>query len=265
MFTVALIGVDGAGKTTIAQQLVASYPLPMKYLYMGASIESSNFTLPTSRLILYLKKRAYRKWMKASGVAQPETISTHHLDSRELSRGKLAATARLLNRVAEEWFRQFVAWYYQLQGYIVLYDRHFVFEFATQNPTTQPQHLRLSDRLHLWSLQHIYPRPDLTIFLDALVEVLLSRKQEWSVDHLQSHRAAFLAQGEKMADFVRIDAAQPLEQVYAEVSEQIRQFAAAYAVSKPATLSALSPVARGNYLHAAERKGQESESTKYLP
>ncbi len=251
MFTVALIGVDGAGKTTIAQMLLASHQLPMKYLYMGASTESSNFTLPTTRLILYLKKRSYRKWAKASGAMQPETIRTHHLDSRELSRGKLAASARLLNRVAEEWFRQIVAWYYQFQGHIVLYDRHFVFEFATQNLATQPQHLRLSDRLHLWFLQHVYPRPDLTIFLDAPVEVLLSRKREWSVDHLESHRAAFLAQGEKMANFVCIDAAQPLEQVYAEVSEQIRQFAAAYSASKPATPS---PFSRSRALALVSRR-----------
>lgn len=241
MFTVALIGVDGAGKTTIAQKLLAACPLSMKYLYMGTSTESSNFALPTTRLILYLKKRSYRNWAKAAGVAQPETIQTHHLDARELSRGKLAVSARLLNRMAEEWFRQIVAWYYQLRGYIVLYDRHFVFEFATQNLADQPQPMRLSDQLHLWSLQHVYPQPDLTIFLDAPVEVLLSRKQEWSAAHLEHHRAAFLAQGEKMAHFVRIDAAQPLEQVYAEVSEQIRQFAAVYAASKPATRFLLAP------------------------
>ena len=51
MYTVALIGGDGAGKTTIADQLRDSFPLPLKYLYMGINIESSNVALPTSRII----------------------------------------------------------------------------------------------------------------------------------------------------------------------------------------------------------------------
>jgi GTPase SAR1 family protein len=50
MFTVALIGGDGAGKTTIANRLVEDLPFRVKYLYMGFSTISSNAALPTTKL-----------------------------------------------------------------------------------------------------------------------------------------------------------------------------------------------------------------------
>ena len=57
MFSVALIGPDGAGKTTIARMLEERSPLPLKYIYMGVNIAASNFALPTSRLFEYLRGR----------------------------------------------------------------------------------------------------------------------------------------------------------------------------------------------------------------
>jgi thymidylate kinase len=60
-FTVALVGGDGAGKTTIAKSLQESSELSWKYMYMGISLISSNKALPTSRLIRFLRLRAYRK------------------------------------------------------------------------------------------------------------------------------------------------------------------------------------------------------------
>ena len=50
-FTLALIGPDGAGKTTVARRLAEVLPLPVTYLYMGVSPESSNLLLPTTRLV----------------------------------------------------------------------------------------------------------------------------------------------------------------------------------------------------------------------
>src|SRR5437667_23836 len=50
-FTVALIGPDGAGKTTIGRRLEKSLPLPVRYLYMGVNAEASNALLPTTRVL----------------------------------------------------------------------------------------------------------------------------------------------------------------------------------------------------------------------
>jgi len=223
-FTVALIGADGSGKTTVAKKLVEIFPAPMKYLYMGPNIESSNYKLPTSRLVLALKLRTYKKKAERLGIDDPSFVSTYHQEHRRDKRGGLGAMVRLLNRLAEEWYRQIISWRLQRRGYIVVYDRHFLFDVAPRAIDNQVQKQRWSDFLHYWILSHLYPKPDLVIFLDAAPEKLLERKQETSLDYLRGRRGAFLVQGQKTNHFVRIDAMQPLDQVLAQVTEYVLCF-----------------------------------------
>ena len=56
MLTIALIGPDGAGKTTVARKLEDELRPSVKYLYMGVSADSSNHMLPTTRLIRAVKR-----------------------------------------------------------------------------------------------------------------------------------------------------------------------------------------------------------------
>src|SRR5439155_10211002 len=55
-FTVALIGPDGAGKTTVSRRIEQSLPVPVKYIYMGVNTDASNVMLPTTRAIHALKR-----------------------------------------------------------------------------------------------------------------------------------------------------------------------------------------------------------------
>ena len=71
MTVIAIIGADGAGKSTVARALEASLPFRTKYIYMGSNIESSNIALPTSRLILYLKRLSFRRVAKREGITDP--------------------------------------------------------------------------------------------------------------------------------------------------------------------------------------------------
>jgi thymidylate kinase len=216
MSAIAIIGADGAGKTTITHMLLEASPLPFKYVYMGINPEASNFALPTTRLVAYLKRRSN----PLSYQTRPSAHMHHMSPSSQQKRGgALRAAARLVNRLAEEWYRQLVSWYYQLQGYVVLYDRHFAFDFFL--PGAQAQVQRLSIRLHNWCLSHLYPHPDLTIYLDAPAEVLFARKGEWDVSYLETRRQLFLHQGRQVSNFVRVDATQSLDLVYAEVLDHI--------------------------------------------
>lgn len=218
MTTVALVGPDGAGKTTITRRLEASRLLRFKYLYMGVNIEASNFALPTSRWAERLKRRSHRV---DDAVATEGASRARAMPSRRARRG-LRAVARLMNRLADEWFRQVISWYYQLRGFVVLYDRHFVLDFAPEITASLPR--SNEQRLHHMFLKYLYPNPDLVIFLDASGEVLFARKGESSVPELERRRQAFLRQGERLPNFVRVDAARPLDDVYEEVAEQIVRF-----------------------------------------
>jgi thymidylate kinase len=224
MFSVALIGPDGAGKSTIANMLAESFPVSVKVLYMGINLDSSNVMLPTSRLIRRVKKLGRRK----SGAVDQRTGQPK---ARKAS-GGVRAVFRLGNRLAEEWYRQIMMWKYQRNGAIVICDRHFQFDFdyGVSGPDGVPDQ-RLTERLHRWCLAKLYPSPDLTILLDAPGEVLFARKAEATVDWLESRRQALLQQGEKLDNFIAVDTTKPLDAVYKEVSNHILNF---YKRTRPA-------------------------------
>ncbi len=216
MISVALIGADGAGKTTIAERLQESFPKPLKYLYMGINIESSNTALPTSRLIETTKRVRNGK---AETKAGPTSLHDRKPSGKKGLVKSVWLFVRLINRLCEEWYRQLVSWIFRKRGFIVLYDRHFLFDFERDAPTDLP----LAEKLHRWFLHRFYPEPDLVLFLDAPAKVLYERKGEATIEYLRDRRDAFLQQGEITRNFVQIDATQPLENVFSTVCQKIEE------------------------------------------
>jgi thymidylate kinase len=217
MSSIALIGPDGAGKTTLTRMLEQSTILPFKYLYMGIDIPASNIALPTSRLVERWKSPPDNQALAAQATSGAAASGPATPGQRVLRR--LWSTARLVNRLAEESFRQCVSWIYQLRGWTVLYDRHFVFDYAPE--ITAGQHNSLDKRIHHWFLSTLYPRPSLVIFLDAPGELLFARKGELTPAELERRRQAFLQVGRRLHNFVRVDATRPLPEVYAEIARHV--------------------------------------------
>lgn len=224
MFTVALVGPDGAGKSTIGRKLQQISPLPMKYVYMGVNLESSNLVLPTTRLILEIKRaRGGRPDMAGYGP------STRHLTPRpekfikRLAKGSKEAV-RMLNLTAEEWFRQMVVWYYTLRGYFVLFDRHFYFDYYSHDIVNPDPNRSLVSRIHGFMLQKLYPKPDFVIFLDAPTEVLFARKPEGTMEALEARRQEYVRLRDAVRACAVVDVSRPLDEVAREVSELIVKF-----------------------------------------
>jgi thymidylate kinase len=194
--------------------LPESLSIPCKYLYMGPNIESSSVALPWSRLVLRLKLRSYRRTARKEGITDPNFASTHHNAHRNVERGPVLATLANVNRLAEATYREILAGIYRRRGYIVVYDRLFLFEGA---PSPNRRAKRASDRAYYWVLAHWFPKPDLVLFLDAPPEVLFARKGEGTPEYLERKRQKIIAQGQEMERFVTVDAAQDLGDVISDV------------------------------------------------
>jgi glycosyltransferase involved in cell wall biosynthesis/thymidylate kinase len=205
-FTVALIGCDGAGKTTVARALESDTDLPVSYLYMGVSPDSSNRLLPTTRAAHALKR---------SRSGSP----------RRGLRRSVRSALRLANRVAEEWYRQLIAVVQLRRGRIVVFDRHFAADFHASDVTGPGR--TLSRRVHGFLLTHLYPRPDLVVFLDAPPEVLFARKGEGTIASLTRRRDEYRRLGATLDRFAVVEATQPLAQVVETVADLIREQGAA--------------------------------------
>lgn len=220
MFSVALIGPDGAGKSTVSRALAESSLFSFKTIYMGDNVEACNFALPTTRLLRCFRKRWHDKNGKGKQAIGQSSAAGR---SRTASLGHIIwAVARLVNFIGEEWYRQLLSWSYQARGYIVLYDRHFLFDFSLKG--VESDVWPLEKRVHRWILTRFYPRPNLVIYLDAPAEVLFARKGEKTLKELENRRQAFLRQGAQVRNFVRVDSTQPLDEVCAETCRLIAEY-----------------------------------------
>lgn len=214
---VALVGADGAGKSTITRMLEQErelLPFPVKRVYMGVNLEASTLMLPTTRLLLALKRA---RGGRPDLVAVPQVRPTTDAGRPDLRR-RAREVARLTVWMAEEWLRQAVAAGYTRRGYAVVYDRHFFADYYHSDV------VRGGDgaSLHGWVLEHLYPKPDLVVCLDAPADVLFARKAEASPGWLEQRRRQYLALEGEVPAFVTVDAARPLDQVYSDVVDSLR-------------------------------------------
>jgi len=240
MFTVALIGPDGAGKTTIGRLLERELPLPVKYVYMGVNSDASNHMLPTSRLLRTVKR--------ACGFRPPSAGPRDPQFADRRQRGflrEIAVTFKsllgLANRLAEEWYRQAVSWYYKRRRFIVLFDRHYFPDYYAYDIVDDGRPKPLARRIHGFFLSRIYPKPDLFIYLDAPAEVLLARKGEGTLEILERRRTDYLQIGKMVKHFAVVDTSRTQAEAVGAVRDLIWDFYRRYRDGSPARFSTPEP------------------------
>ncbi len=217
--TVALVGADGAGKSTISGLLgQAALPLPVKTIYMGVNLEASSLMLPTTRILLAAKRRRGGNPDLIPTSLQPASLTP---SSGRSFRRTVRASARLTVWMFEEWLRQVVATVYGLRGFIVVFDRHFFADYYYSDIAVSSNGRPLFGRIHGWILDNVYPKPALLICLDAPSDVLFARKPDSSVEWLEQRRQQYLSLADVVPTFVLVDANRPLDAVLADVTNCI--------------------------------------------
>jgi hypothetical protein len=186
---------------------------------MGVNLEASSLMLPTTRLLLAVKRARGRR---PDLVAGPLLTTAPGSSSRNgaLRAGKDAL--RLGVWALEEWLRQLVAWSYQARGWVVVFDRHFFADYYHSDVAPARSHRGLGPRMHGWMLRRLYPKPDLVLCLDAPADVLYARKPEATIDWLEQRRQQYLALADQVPAFAVLDATRPLDSVVEEAVRAIQ-------------------------------------------
>lgn len=223
MLSVALIGPDGAGKTTMSRRLEQTLPLPVKYVYMGINLGSSNVLLPTSWLIVKIRRALGWTQNRRAPLVQGHVGNLPPDNLLKRVAARLRSYLRLANLLAEECFRHSLVWYYQRRGHVVLLDRWFFADYYTTNDTA---HRRppLDRRIHRYMLERIYPTPDLVIYLEAPPEILFARKGEGTLEALERQRQNYQQLRGVVKHFAVVDASQTEHVVAGELTALIHDY-----------------------------------------
>lgn len=199
-----IIGIDGAGKTTLAKSLAADLQIQdsrIRYQYCQ-----------------YFAKLLYPLKMLAKLSVMRKTDEFGGYD--HYNRTKKATSSRfpfLANVYAMIWLIDYLIQVFFKVTVPVLFGRkliidRYIFDIALNLSLTTNNEINYANKL----IRHFFlfaPRPDIVMFIDLPEEVAYSRKDDIrSIEYLKERRERYLALAETY-NFILLDGTQPQEQM----------------------------------------------------
>jgi thymidylate kinase len=179
--SVALLGPDGAGKSTLAAALHSRVFFPVRVVYMGTGSGGATDQRPRALRLL-----------RGPGLY-------------------------FIGGVTTQWVRYLSALAARVRGHIVVFDRYSE-EALLPARSSDPPWRRLSRRLRRLL---VCPPPELAIVLDAPGAVMFGRKGEHSEALLDDERRRYLSLSKRLANVQILDAERSSEELRDEAVEHI--------------------------------------------
>ena len=225
--TIAVIGADGAGKSTIIEHLrkYFSWKLKSRTYYMGS--QEPSFLSKTFHLGVAFWEKAYRAGCFLLGKEHPfNKIPMWFL--------RLFRNVYHLFIGLDRYRRQFVGWQQALQGSIVIYDRypltaiHAVMNgkpmdgphIAAEALGQQDKITRLLSEREQKIYQKIRP-PDYILRLHVSPEVSQQRKPDHSFEMIKAKSQALEQMDQTGLNIIDIDADAPFEEVLLQIKKNL--------------------------------------------
>jgi glycosyltransferase involved in cell wall biosynthesis/thymidylate kinase len=216
--TVAVVGADGAGKSSLIAALDALEELPTVPIYMGVDRLKATHMLPTTRWLL--ARRARGTAPQARGVTRVSAGAARgQPQARHRVVGAIHDLVALPHEMLEFRYRYRVGRKVQRTGRIALFDR-YVYDAIVD---ARVDHRRGWPRLRAELLRRAAPAPDVAFLLEAPGDVLFARKGEYDPARLDAVTAAHRVAAARARRVVRLDASRPLATLVREAADVLME------------------------------------------
>ena len=175
-FIICLMGVDGSGKTTLANNIEKFYNSYFNrktsiVFYMGLL---GPYFLPIEALSRIYRSVSSRKPKKKDDSSNQESHDFHNQGTKHFFISGLIALDYFLRNI-------FVVWNVFILKRVVILDRS-IFD----------QHTRFNSNKFIGIVRRLTLKPDTFIFLKGDVSEIFKRKREYSIEELGKHQTAHL-------------------------------------------------------------------------
>jgi glycosyltransferase involved in cell wall biosynthesis/thymidylate kinase len=223
--TVAIVGPDGAGKSSLVAALDSNPDLPTLAIYMGVDRLKATHALPTTRWMVARRERASRRGGIPPSPRAPSSLRAGHRRRggafitavRRVARNLLS----LPHELAEFGYRYLVGLNARSSGRVVLFDRYIYDALVDVRVDNRSGWEAFRARV----LARLIPPPDLMIVLTAPGEVLFARKPEHAPDRLSAVGREHLRVARRAHHVAELDATRSPGELLADAIRAIRAVA----------------------------------------